>query len=336
MIISSRRCKGILLALALGLGGVAHAANINIATIAPEASAWMTEMRAGAAEIKERTEGRVNIKIIGGGIMGDDKKVLGAIRIGRLHGGALTPSALGDRYADINLYGMPLVFNSHDEALFIRERFDERLTDGLRGAGFETFGFATGGFAILMSNSPVSSLEDMKGKRVWVLEGDSISYASMEAMSLTPVTLPLTDVLTGLQTGLVDIVAVPPLPALVLQWHTKVKYITEIPLAYSLAFMAIDKRVFAKLSSADQAIVREVMSRVYAGFDKQNVIDNRAARDELVKAGIQSVDYDLAEYEQLRDVLQESNRNLGKQGEFTLELYDEMMAYLKEYRSETR
>lgn len=335
MIISSRRCRGLLLALALSLGGIANAANINIATIAPEASAWMTEMRAGAAEIKERTEGRVNIKIIGGGIMGNDKKVLGAIRIGRLHGGALTPSALGDRYADINLYGMPLVFDSHDEAMYVRERFDERLTEGLRGAGFETFGFATGGFAILMSNTPVNSLEDMKGKRVWVLEGDTISYASMEAMSLTPVTLPLTDVLTGLQTGLVDIVAVPPLPALVLQWHTKIKYITEIPLAYSLAFMAIDKRVFAKLSVGDQEIVRDVMSRVYAGFDKQNVIDNRAARDELIKAGINSVEYDRAEYEQLREVLQESNRELGKQGEFTLELYDEMMGYLKEYRSET-
>ena len=104
----------------------------------------------------------------------------------------------------------------------------------------------------------------MKGKRVWILEGDTISYASMEAMSLTPVTLPLTDVLTGLQTGLVDVVAVPPLPALVLQWHTKIKYMTEIRLAYSLAFMAIDKRVFDKLQVEDQAVVREVMSRVYA------------------------------------------------------------------------
>ena len=335
MTISFKHSKFVLLALLL-TGGVANAANINIATIAPEASAWMTDMRAGAAEIKERTEGRVNIKIIGGGIMGDDKKVLGAIRIGRLHGGAMTPSALGDRYADINLYGMPLVFDSHDEARYVRERFDNRLQEGLRGAGFETFGFATGGFAILMSNTPVRSLDDMKGKRVWVLEGDSISYASMEAMSLTPVTLPLTDVLTGLQTGLVDIVAVPPLPALVLQWHTKIKYITEIPLAYSLAFMAIDKRVFNKLSAGDQEVVRDVMSRVYAGFDEQNVIDNRAARDALIDAGIETVDYDMVEYGQLREVLQDSNRNLGKRGEFTLELYDEMMGYLKEYRSETR
>ena len=227
MTISSKHLRASLLLLTLLFSGVVNSANLNIATIAPEASTWMKEMRAGASEISTRTDGRVKIKIIGGGIMGNDKKVLGAIRIGRLHGGALTPSALGARYPDINLYGMPLVFDSHEEAIYVRERFDERLRLGLKEIGFETFGFATGGFAVLMSNTPVSSLADMKGKRVWVLEGDTISYASMEALSLTPVTLPLTDVLTGLQTGLVDIVAVPPLPALVLQWHTKIKYMTE-------------------------------------------------------------------------------------------------------------
>ena len=334
MTISFKPARTLLLTGTLLFSAVVHGANLNIATIAPEASSWMKDMRAGASEISERTDGRVKIKIIGGGIMGNDKKVLGAIRIGRLHGGALTPSALGARYPDINLYGMPLVFNSHEEANYVRQRFDERLRIGLQEIGFETFGFATGGFAVLMSNERVSSLADMKGKRVWVLEGDEMSYASMEALSLTPVTLPLTDVLTGLQTGLVDIVAVPPLPALVLQWHTKIKYMTEIPLAYSMAFMAIDKSAFDKMSLDDQAIVREVMSRVYKHFDQQNVIDNIEARDALINAGIETVDFNLSEQDRIRELLHNSNRSLGEQGEFTIELYDEMIGYLEEYRSE--
>ena len=334
MTISSSPVRTLSLLLTLLFSPVVYSANLNIATIAPEASGWMKDMRAGASEISTRTDGRVKIKIIGGGIMGNDKKVLGAIRIGRLHGGALTPSALGARYPDINLYGMPMVFDSHEEAIYVRQRFDERLRIGLQEIGFETFGFATGGFAVLMSNSPVRSLADMKGKRVWVLEGDTMSYESMEALSLTPVTLPLTDVLTGLQTGLVDVVAVPPLPALVLQWHTKIKYMTEIPLAYSMAFMAIDKSVFDKLSPGDQAVLREVMSRVYKKFNQQNVIDNRAARDALINAGIESVDFDESEQDRIREIMHKSNRSLGERGEFTIEFYDEMIGYLEEYRSE--
>lgn len=314
------------------MAAATNAATLKIATITPEGSQWMSDMRAGAKEILERTEGRVQIKFYGGGVMGNDAKVLGKIRIGALQGGAFTPGALIDIYPDLNLYGMPLVFNSEEEAAFVRERMDDILVAGLEEAGFVSFGFAAGGFANVMSNSPVSSLDDLKGQRVWVPEGDSISYASMEALSLAPVTLPLTDVLTGLQTGLIDIVATSPIGALVLQWHTKVRYLTEIPLSYTLGFMAIDKRAFSKLSESDQVIVREVMGGIYENFDRTNLIDNRGARDALLNAGIESVNFDQAEVERVRNVLLESNLRLGEQGAFTAELYEEMLRYVQEYR----
>ncbi len=334
MIISFNRIVTALLVTALLCCTAVDAATLRIATITPEGSQWMRDMRAGAAEIKDRTEGRVQVKYFGGGIMGNDKKVLGQIRIGRLQGGALTPSALGSRYPDINLYGMPLVFDSEEEAAYVRQRLDARLGAGLEEAGFITFGFAAGGFANILSNTPVRGLADLEGKRVWVLEGDTISYASMEALSLSPVTLPLTDVLTGLQTGLIDIVAISPIAALVLQWHTKIKYITELPLAYSLGFMAIDKKAFNKISADDQAVVREVMTAIYVNFDAENLVDNRGARDALINSGIEAVEFDPAEIVRIRGILEITNRSLGAKGEFTVELYDEMIGYIEEYRSE--
>jgi len=321
----------ILIELLFGLS--AHAATLKIATVTPEGSQWMKDMRASAAEIKKRTDGRVEIKYYGGGIKGDDKKVLGQIRIRQLQGGAFTPSALSSQYADINLYGMPLVFDSEEEAAYVRDRLDDRLRQGLEDAGFVNFGFATSGFANILSNTPVRSLADLKGKRVWVPEGDEISYASMEALSLSPVTLPLTDVLTGLQTGLIDIVAIPPMVALIMQWHTKVKYVTRVPLVYTLGFMAVDKKAFEKIAPADQAIVREVMERTYENFNKVNLEDNAGAFDALVNSGVEPVEFDELAYRETRALLLSSNRQLGQQGKFTLELYDEMMRYVDEYRS---
>ena len=311
-----------------------HAVTLKIATVTPEGSQWMKDMRASAAEIKERTEGRVKIKYYGGGIKGDDKKVLGQIRIRQLQGGAFTPSALSSQFSDLNLYGMPLVFDSEEEAAYVRSRLDERLSQGLEDAGFVNFGFATSGFANILSNTPVKSLADLKGKRVWVPEGDEISYASMEALSLSPVTLPLTDVLTGLQTGLIDIVAIPPMVALIMQWHTKVKYVTRVPLVYTLGFMAVDKKTFDKIDPADQAIVTEVMDRTYKNFNKVNLEDNEGAFQALVNSGVEPVDFDEQAYRDTRKLLLASNRQLGQQGKFTLELYDEMMRYVEEYRSE--
>ena len=161
---------------------VQAAVTLKIATVTPENSGWMQQMRASADEIKQRTEGRVKIKYYGGGVMGNDTKVLGRIRIGSLQGGAFTPTALSSQFSDLNLYGLPLIFDSEDEAAYVRERLDGKLQQGLEAAGFVNFGFAGGGFAVVMSNTPVDELDDLKGKKVWVPEGDSISYASMEAL----------------------------------------------------------------------------------------------------------------------------------------------------------
>ena len=327
--------KKLLLALlVLTSTGVVNAAVLKIATVTPEGSQWMKDMRASAAEIKQRTEGRVQIKYYGGGVMGNDSKVLSQIRIGRLQGGAFTPGALAKLYPDMNLYGLPMVFDSVEEASYVRDKLDPVLLQGLEEKGFKGFGFASGGFAYIMSNTPVTALDDLKGKKVWVPEGDTISYASMEAMSLSPVTLPLTDVLTGLQTGLIDIVAISPIGALVLQWHTKVKYVTELPLVYTLGFMAIDNRAWKKISAADQAVVEEVMTATYRNFDAVNLVDNRDARDALINAGVESVPYSPEEANRIRKLLLESNRDMGEQGMFTLSLYDEMMALIDEYRSQ--
>ena len=324
----------LVLATGLMLGQPLQAATLKIATVTPEGSQWMKEMRASAKEIKERTEGRVQIKYYGGGVMGNDQKVLSRIRIGSLQGGAFTPTALASQYPDLNLYGLPMVFDSEQEAAYVRSQMDAKLSQGLEEAGGGKFGFAAGGFAILMSNTPVTTLSDLKGKKVWVPDGDSISRASMVAMSLSPVNLPLTDVLTGLQTGLIDIVGMSPIGALVLQWHTKVKYVVELPLVYTLGFMAIDKRAFSKISAADQVVVREVMEETYRNFDTSNLVDNQGALEALLNSGIKSTPFDLEEFRKIRQVTQESTAALGEKGEFTKALYDEMLQHAADYRAQ--
>jgi TRAP-type C4-dicarboxylate transport system substrate-binding protein len=238
------------------------------------------------------------------------------------------------QYPDLNLLGLPMMFESEEEAAYVRGFLDKKLKAGLEEAGYVSFGFAAGGFAVIMSNTPVRGLDDLKGKRVWVPEGDKISYASMKALSLSPVTLPITDVLTGLQTGLLDIVATSPIGALVLQWHTKVKYITDMPLVYTLGFMAIQEKAFYKLTEDDQSIVNEVMTRMYENFDRSNLIENQKAYEALLqpKTGIELVSPREGEFEQIRDTVRASNRKLGEQGDFSIELYEEMLQHIEDYR----
>ena len=288
----------------------------------------------GAKLIKERTDGRVIVKLYVGGIQGDSEQVLRAIRTKRLHGGAFTPTDLQDRYSDVNIYGLPFIFETASEVDYAREHLDDKLLLGLQEAGFISFGFTNGGFAYLMSNEPVRGLDDLKGKRIWVPEGDRISYAAMDALELSPVTLPITDVMTGLQTGLIDIIAFPPTGTLALQWHTKVKYVTEMPILFSMGLMAIDAKAFNRLPEDDQAIVREVMGAMYAEFSRREPEENRNAKEALINSGVQSIEPTDGEVERIRKIMEKNNRQLGEQGLFSMDLYDELIAHIEDYRNQ--
>jgi len=316
------------------LSASAAAVELKIATLAPERTAWVQDMRKAAKEIKERTDGRVVVKLYVGGSQGDGEQVLRAIRTKRLHGGAFTPTDLQDRYPDVNIYGLPFLFESASEVDYVRANLDKKLLQGLEEAGFISFGFTNGGFAFLMSNEPVHGLDDLRGKRVWVPEGDRISYAAMDALELSPVTLPITDVMTGLQTGLIDIVAFPPTGTLALQWHTKVKYVTEMPILFSMGLMAIDSKAFGRLSEGDQAIVHEVMSAIYAEFSRREPEENQNAKEALIKSGVESVTPADGEVERIRRIMEKTNRQLGEQGLFSMELYDELVGHIEDYRTQ--
>jgi len=317
----------------LGLMATASAQTIKLATIAPEGSSWMDSMRAGAAEIAMRTEGRVKFKFYGGGVQGNDKQVLRKMRIGQLQGGAFTSNGLIDVQKDSQLYALPMLFNNLEEVQFVRRRMDDKLRQRIENAGYVNFGFAGGGFARLMSNRPIANLNDLKGRKVWIPDGDRFSYEASKALGISPVILPLTDVMTGLQTELIDTIMSPPAATIILQWNTKVSYITELPLSYIFAMIAIEKKYFERIQTADQAIVREVMEGIYQGFDRQGNEDNKKAYTALIDNGMKAVTPDQGQIPEWRKAIQASNRRLSDEGAIDAQLLDEVDCYLAGFRA---
>ena len=313
----------------------AFAQTFKIATIAPEGSSWMKDMKSGAKAIEEHTDGRVKFKFYGGGVQGNDKQVQRKMRTGQLQGGAFTSGALNKFQKDADLFSMPMLFDSTDEARFVRNEMDAEVRQRLEDAGFVNFGFAGAGFAYMMSNKPLETLSDMKGQKVWIPEGDPIGFAALRALGVAPVIMPVTDVMTGLQTDLLDSVAVPPVGAVVFQWFTRLKYITELPIAYVYASLLIDRKAFSKVSEADQAIVREVMEGIYRKFDRYGAADNLEALQALLNNGLEMVSPNAMEVSEWRTIVSDSHRKMANDGTFDIELLDRVQELIADYRSDT-
>ena len=309
----------------------AAAVVLKIATISPDGATWMVKMRAGAEEIAQRTQGRVTFKFYPGGIMGTDESVLRKIRIGQLQGGAVIGGSLAKIYPDSQVYGLPLLFRSYEEVDYVRAKMDRILIKGLEERGFVTFGFAEGGFAYMMCGKPLRDLKDLKRQKVWVPAGDVISRTIFESAEVSPIPLPVSDVLTGLQTGLIDTITVSPIVAIALQWHTKVKYLTDEPLSYIYALLIIDRKAFKKINPNDQAIVRQVMAHVFKEINKQNREDNKKAREALKRQGITFIASSPESRAEWKSISEEANTRLVAKGVYSQTILDMLIGHLEAY-----
>jgi TRAP-type C4-dicarboxylate transport system substrate-binding protein len=273
-------------AAALASSGWASAATIKIATVVPDGTAWMREMRTAAETIKKDTDGRVEIKYYPGGVMGDDATVLRKIKIGQLQGGAFTGGEATVITPDAQIYSLPFLFRSQEEIDKIRVKLDPLIKHSFDAAGYDLLGISGGGFAYLFSTRDIKTRDDLKAAKVWVPQGDKAAELTFKVAGVTPIPLPLSDVYTSLQTGLIDTAANTPSGAIAFQWHTKLKHMVDLPLSYVVGEIAVDKKATDALSAADRKIVEDAFTAGFQRLEKTNRDDNASARDALKQQGI--------------------------------------------------
>jgi len=329
----NHRLALLIITLLLLINSAAQATTLKIATIAPDGTTWMKEMRAGAQEIEEKTAGRVKLKFYPGGVMGNYKRVMKKIRLGQLHGGAMTGGELSSIYPDMQIYTLPMVFSSYAEIDYVRPQIDPVLKKGLEEKGFVCLGISEGGFAYMMSSDPIRSIADLKAHKVWVPEDDVLSDALFNKMGINPIPLPLADVYTGLQTGLIDTVGATPMGALAFQWHTRLGAVTEVPLGYLIGVLIVDEKRFKRLSAADQKIVMDVMRGIFKRMDKLNREDNIkaiAAMKNQDIAFVEPSDEELKTWKQLADEVITDSGTIAA----SPKMYQKVKALLSEFHQQ--
>jgi len=322
----------LIMALCLLNPSIVQAFTFKIATLSPDGSVWMQKMRAGAQVIQSQTANRVKFKFYPGGVMGADKNVLRKMRLGQLQGAAMPAAGLARLSPDIQLYNLMLKFKSFDEVDFIRQKMDDSLEKGLDNHGLISFGFAEMGFAYVMSTNPVRNIADLRQQKVWVPASNQIGLLAFESANISPIPLPLRDVLMGLQTGMINAVAGTPTGAIALQWHTKVKYIADFPLSYVFGTLVFDKKSFNKISAADQKIVRDTLTQVTHEVDTLSRLDNISAIKALKNQGIQFVKISEPAINELNRIMNIANQKIIQKTALSVDLVQSLNQLLAEFR----
>lgn len=286
------------------LMSMCFAAPIKVGVLAPEGTNWAKNLSEMAKEIKSKTNGEVNIKFYFGGSQGDEPDVLRKIRVGQLQGGIFTGKTLGEINGDVRVIELPFsFFENRQKAWNTVEKMTPFFNTKFDKSGFKNLGFFEIGIVYFVSSKEAKSISDLSGLKIWSWEGDKLVSTMIDSMKLISVPLPLTDVLSSLSTGVIDAAYAPPLGILSLQWNTKIKYLVNFPLSFSIGAFLINEKTWASISPANQKIVNEISSLYVSNVNKANEKDNIDALEVLKSGGIQFVDFaasDVAKGKELR------------------------------------
>ncbi|MCF8058815.1 MAG: TRAP transporter substrate-binding protein DctP [Bacteriovoracaceae bacterium] len=282
------------------------AGRIKVGVLAPEGTNWAKHMKEMGKEIKTKTNGDVSFKFYFGGAQGDEVDVLRKVRINQLQGGIFTGKTLGDIHGDTRVVEIPFVFGGdRGKAWNSVQKLTPFFNKGLEAEGFKNLGFFEIGLVYFVSQKKTENLAALKGVKIWSWEGDKIVEAMIEKMKLVSVPLPLPDVLSSLSTGIIEAAYAPAMPIIALQWSSKVKYLVDFPIAFSLGSFLISKKAWSSISAANQKIVAEVAKVYMAKVNESNIADNVEALNAIKANGVEFIKFPKADEETAKTLKQE-------------------------------
>lgn len=266
---------GLLAALLFALPASAKPKHlIKIATLAPSGTTWVNELEKTNQELLKESSGELAFQIYAGGVLGDEGDVVRKMRVGQVHAAAFTGMGLGALLPEVRILELPFLVQTDAQVDQLAKNLLPHFQSAFRQKGFELLDFVPVGFVYMFSREPIRSLAELKKTKMWVWEGDPLAHALFKEAHVSGIPLALPDVLTSLQTKLIHGVYGTPLTVIALQWHTKVKYRTDLAITHAMGGIVVSKRIMKRLpphlKKLLQKKTKELCERLTSAGRKEN------------------------------------------------------------------
>ena len=271
------QCALVLLAvIALARAPLAQSVPIKLATVVPENSIWDRALKQMAADWKQASGDRVALTVFSGGSQGDENTVLRKMRLDALQAASLTVVGLGAIDPAFNVFNVPFFFDSYDELNAVVERLTPTLRQRVEAKGFVLLNWGHGGWLQVFTKRPVRTVADLKSLKLYTSAGDDRMTQFYKANGYSPRAMAMTDILTGLTTGMIEGLPTPPVAALAFQWNRQTPYMLDIGLAPVVGATVINRKTWLRIPEADrtklQAAADAVEKRLQGDVPKQDAL----------------------------------------------------------------
>ena len=305
---------------------------IKMGTLAPKGTRWHEILLQMGEQWKKVSDGKVQLKVYPGGEQGDEPAMVQKMRIKSLQSVALSGAGLSGIEPGVSALQIPLMIDSYPELDYVRDRISARLEKGLLTRGYVVLNWADAGWVYFFSKTPATRPDEFRKLKLCVLMGDNTTFELYKANGFHPQALAATDILTGLNTGLIESFQSPTIVALANQWFAGAKNMLDLKLAVLSGATLVSKDVWEKIP----ATVRpEIMkASVQAGADIREEIRKLEAGSisMMQQFGLNVVKPDAAAYAEWKQLIETKlYPSLRTQG-MPADLFDEVKRLRDEYR----
>jgi TRAP-type C4-dicarboxylate transport system substrate-binding protein len=220
---------------------------VKMATLAPEGSSWYRVLQEMGEDWKKLSGGTVTLRIYPGGVAGDEDAMIRKMRIGQIQAAAIT--GIGLAYLDKSFYALhiPMMYASDEEFDFVRDRYAPILEKRMEEKGFVILNWGDAGWVHFFSTAPVVTPEEAKALKLFMWSGDTTLVQLYKETGFHPVPLSTSDLLPGLQTGMVNGFSSTELAALAFQWFGLAPHMADLRWAPLTGATVITKGAWNKI-----------------------------------------------------------------------------------------
>ncbi|MCS7212971.1 MAG: TRAP transporter substrate-binding protein DctP [Candidatus Calescibacterium sp.] len=232
---------------------------LKIGTLAPTNSVWFQLLEEVIEKARSRYKG-VKFTVYPGGVMGDEEEMIRKIKSGQLHGGAFTVSGIKKIAPEVGVLDLPFLFKSYKEVDHITSKFKKEFSEYFEKNGFKLISFAEHGFVYFYSKNPnITGYRDLGKTRIWAWKGERVMYGITKILGSSPIYVQVPDVLSALETGMLESLQTSPVACLSLQWCKLMKVIIDYPYRYEPGVVVIYKKVWDSLPEDFKRIFTEIV-----------------------------------------------------------------------------
>lgn len=256
----------------------------------PDGYPTVEGVKAMAAEVKEKSGGRICIEVFPSSQLGEEKDTIEQTQFGVIDMVRASFGTFNDIVPETQLFSLPYLFRSEDHMHKVMDGpIGEELGQAFEGKDLVALAYYDGGArSFYNSQKPIQSIDDLQGMKFRVMQND-VFVDMMSALGANATPMPYGEVYSAIQTGVID-GAENNFPSYDSSGHAEVaKYFTLDQHLMVPELVAMSKTSWDKLSPEDQAILREA-ARNSATVQRQLWADQEAASEQkVIDAGAEVV-----------------------------------------------